>query len=213
MRSYQIEGLNWLIALYNNGINGILADEMGLGKTLQTISLLGYLYECRAITGPHLVIVPKSTVSNWYREFSKWCPSLRVVVLQGDRETREDIITNHLQPGHFNICITSYELVLRERNALIGIDWCYMVIDEAHRIKNETSALSVTVRQLSTQYRLLITGTPLQNNLHELWALLNFLMPTVFTSADLFDSYFSSSIQSDVIRRMHTVSSLRTDHS
>ena len=207
MRPYQIEGLNWLIALYNNGINGILADEMGLGKTLQTISLLGYLYECRAINGPHLVIVPKSTLSNWHREFLKWCPSLSVVVLQGDRDARAEIIANELKTGHFNICITSYELVLRERNALIGINWCYMVIDEAHRIKNETSSLSVIVRQLSTQYRLLITGTPLQNNLHELWALLNFLMPTVFTSADLFDSYFSTSIQSDVIRRLHTVDS------
>ena len=212
MRPYQIEGLNWLIALYNNGINGILADEMGLGKTLQTISLLGYLYECRAINGPHLVIVPKSTVSNWHREFLKWCPSLLVVVLQGDRDTRAKIISSQLQTGHFNICITSYELVLRERNVLIGISWCYMVIDEAHRIKNEASALSVVVRQLSTQYRLLITGTPLQNNLHELWALLNFLMPAVFTSADLFDSYFSTSIQSDVIRRLHTVDSYVVAH-
>ena len=97
MRPYQIEGLNWLIALYNNGINGILADEMGLGKTLQTISLLGYLYECRAINGPHLVIVPKSTVSNWHREFLKWCPSLHVVVLQGDRDTRAKIISSQLQ--------------------------------------------------------------------------------------------------------------------
>ena len=101
---------------------------------------------------------------------------------------------------------------MRERNVLIGISWCYMVIDEAHRIKNEASALSVVVRQLSTQYRLLITGTPLQNNLHELWALLNFLMPAVFTSADLFDSYFSTSIQSDVIRRLHTVDSYVVAH-
>ena len=77
MRPYQLEGLNWLIKLYEHGINGILADEMGLGKTLQTISLLGYLKECRGVSGPHLIIVPKSTLSNWHRELTKWCPSLR----------------------------------------------------------------------------------------------------------------------------------------
>ena len=205
MRSYQLEGLNWLIALYDTGISGILADEMGLGKTLQTISLLGYLYEVRAVDGPHIVIVPKSTLSNWRREFAKWCPCLRVVVLQGNRETRAEIIDTYIKPRAFNVLITSYEMVLREKAALSGVEWFYMVIDEAHRIKNEQSALSIVVRQLNTKYRLLVTGTPLQNNLHELWALLNFLMPSVFTSADVFDSYFKSSIQNDLVKRLHTV--------
>ena len=215
MRSYQLEGLNWLIALYDTGISGILADEMGLGKTLQTISLLGYLYEVRAVDGPvpnspsplgpHIVIVPKSTLSNWRREFAKWCPCLRVVVLQGNRETRTEIIDTYIKPRAFNVLITSYEMVLREKAALSGVEWFYMVIDEAHRIKNEQSALSIVVRQLNTKYRLLVTGTPLQNNLHELWALLNFLMPSVFTSADVFDSYFKSSIQTDLVKRLHTV--------
>ena len=94
---------------------------------------------------------------------------------------------------------------MREKAVFTKIAWWYMVIDEAHRIKNESSALGMAVRQISTRYRLLITGTPLQNNLHELWALLNFLMPTVFTSASLFDSYFASNVQADVIKRLHTV--------
>lgn len=215
MRPYQLEGLNWLIALYDTGINGILADEMGLGKTLQTISLLGYLYESRAIDGiltilsliigPHIIIVPKSTLSNWRREFQKWCPCLSVVVLEGNKETRATILENRIKTGHFNVLITSYEMILREKSSLMTVPWFYMVIDEAHRIKNEMSALSIAVRQLSTKYRLLITGTPLQNNLHELWALLNFLMPTVFVSADVFDSYFKTSVQTDLVKRLHTV--------
>lgn len=88
MRDYQVRGLNWMISLYENGINGILADEMGLGKTLQTISLLGYMKHFRSIPGPHIVIVPKSTLTNWMNEFKKWCPSLRAVCLIGDQETR-----------------------------------------------------------------------------------------------------------------------------
>lgn len=217
MRSYQLEGLNWLIALYDTGISGILADEMGLGKTLQTISLLGYLYESRAVdgeccsfsslSGPHIVIVPKSTLSNWRREFAKWCPCLRVVVLQGNQETRAQIIEKYVKPVSFHVLITSYEMVLREKATLSAVEWSYLIIDEAHRIKNEQSALSIVVRQLSTKYRLLVTGTPLQNNLHELWALLNFLMPNVFSSADVFDSYFKTTIQSDLVKRLHTVSS------
>ena len=107
----------------------------------------------------------------------------------------------------FHVLITSYEMVLREKATLSAVEWSYLIIDEAHRIKNEQSALSIVVRQLSTKYRLLVTGTPLQNNLHELWALLNFLMPNVFSSADVFDSYFKTTIQSDLVKRLHTVSS------
>ena len=132
---------------------------------------------------------------NWFREFCKWCPSLRVVILQGDRANRAEVLNNQIRKRRFHVCITSYEIILRERSALSAIDWQYMIIDEAHRIKNEASALSTAVRQFSTKYRLLITGTPLQNNLHELWALLNFLMPDVFQSADLFDSYFKQTME------------------
>ena len=155
--------------------------------------------------GPHIIIAPKSTVPNWFREFCKWCPSLRVVILQGDRANRAEVLNNQIRKRRFHVCITSYEIILRERSALSAIDWQYMIIDEAHRIKNEASALSTAVRQFSTKYRLLITGTPLQNNLHELWALLNFLMPDVFQSADLFDSDFKQTMEADLMHRFHSV--------
>nr|XP_018898442.1 PREDICTED: chromatin-remodeling complex ATPase chain Iswi-like isoform X1 [Bemisia tabaci] len=191
MRDYQVRGLNWMISLFENGINGILADEMGLGKTLQTISLLGYMKHYRNINGPHLVIVPKSTLSNWMNEFKKWCPSLKAICLIGDQETRRVFIKDVLMPGKWNACITSYEMVLREKCALKKFNWRYVVIDEAHRIKNENSKLSEFVREFESANRLLLTGTPLQNNLHELWSLLNFLLPDVFGSAEDFDAWFN----------------------
>jgi SWI/SNF-related matrix-associated actin-dependent regulator of chromatin subfamily A member 5 len=134
----------------------------GLGKTLQTISLLGYLLEFRGIRGPHMVIVPKSTLHNWMNEFRKWCPSLRPVKFHGNAEQREHQKSTLLQPGKFDAVITSYEMVIKEKNFFKKTYWRYIIIDEAHRIKNENSILSRTVRMFKTSYRLLITGTPLQ---------------------------------------------------
>lgn len=192
MRSYQLEGLNFLIGLFERGLNGILADEMGLGKTLQTISLLGFLRQYKGITGPHLVIVPKSTLGNWIREIKQWCPDIRAVKFHGDAEARKDQMDNLIQYGKFDVVVTSYEMVSREKNHLLKFSWRYLIIDEAHRIKNENSLLSTVVRMFTTQARLLITGTPLQNNLHELWALLNFLLPDVFSTSEVFQKWFSS---------------------
>ncbi|WAQ98844.1 SMCA1-like protein, partial [Mya arenaria] len=143
--------------------------EGGLGKTLQTISLLGYMKHYRHIPSPHLVICPKSTLHNWCNEFARWCPSLRTVKLIGLAEERAAIIRDVMMPGEWDVCITSYEMVIREKS------------------------LSEIVREFKTANRLLLTGTPLQNNLHELWALLNFLLPDVFNSADDFDSWFNTS--------------------
>jgi len=190
MRDYQLQGLNWMIHLYDNGINGILADEMGLGKTLQTISLLGYLNEFRGITGPHMVIVPKSTLHNWMNEFKRWCPMIRAKKFHGNAEERNRQKEEEISPGKFDVCVTSYEMVIKEKGHLKKFHWRYIIIDEAHRIKNENSLLSRVVRMMHSNYRLLITGTPLQNNLHELWALLNFLLPDVFSSAEKFDEWF-----------------------
>lgn len=139
MRDYQIRGLNWLISLFENGINGILADEMGLGKTLQTISLLGYMKHFREIPGPHLVIVPKSTLANWMAEFERWCPTIRAVCLIGTQEQRAAFIRDTMLPGEWDTCITSYEMVIREKAVFKKFAWRYCVIDEAHRIKNEKS--------------------------------------------------------------------------
>ncbi|XP_073104732.1 probable chromatin-remodeling complex ATPase chain isoform X1 [Elaeis guineensis] len=208
MRDYQLAGLNWLIRLYENGINGILADEMGLGKTLQTISLLGYLHEFRGITGPHMVVAPKSTLGNWMKEIRRFCPVLRAIKFLGNPDERKHIRENLLVAGKFDVCVTSFEMAIKEKNALRCFSWRYVIIDEAHRIKNENSLLSKTMRLYNTNYRLLITGTPLQNNLHELWSLLNFLLPEIFSSAETFDEWFQISGENDqqeVVQQLHKV--------
>ncbi|EME46555.1 hypothetical protein DOTSEDRAFT_70536 [Dothistroma septosporum NZE10] len=207
MRDYQVAGLNWLISLHENGISGILADEMGLGKTLQTISFLGYLRFVQDITGPHLVVVPKSTLDNWKREFAKWIPDINVLVLQGAKEERHDLINSRLIDEKFDVCITSYEMILREKSHLKKFAWEYIIIDEAHRIKNEESSLAQIIRVFNSRNRLLITGTPLQNNLHELWALLNFLLPDVFGDSEAFDQWFNNqdADQDAVVQQLHRV--------
>lgn len=152
MRAYQLEGLSWMINLAHQGINGILADEMGLGKTLQTISVLGYFSEFENITGPHIVLVPKSTLSNWLAEFKRWCPSLRAIKFHGDKTERQRVINEELCPGltdkkrKFDVCVTTFEMCLKEKTALCKFAWRYLIIDEAHRIKNETSQFSTVVR-------------------------------------------------------------------
>jgi SWI/SNF-related matrix-associated actin-dependent regulator of chromatin subfamily A member 5 len=207
MRDYQVSGLNWLISLHENGISGILADEMGLGKTLQTIAFLGYLRHIRDIKGPHLIVVPKSTLDNWRREFTMWTPEVDVLILQGAKDERHQLINDRLIDEKFDVCITSYEMILREKNHLKKFAWEYIIIDEAHRIKNEESSLAQIIRLFSSRNRLLITGTPLQNNLHELWALLNFLLPDVFGDSEAFDSWFSNqeADQDTVVQQLHRV--------
>jgi SWI/SNF-related matrix-associated actin-dependent regulator of chromatin subfamily A member 5 len=130
MRDYQVMGLNWLISLHENGISGILADEMGLGKTLQTIAFLGYLRHMMSITGPHLITVPKSTLDNWKREFARWTPEVNVLVLQGAKEERHNLINDRLINEDFDVCITSYEMILREKAHLRKFAWEYIIIDE-----------------------------------------------------------------------------------
>lgn len=211
LREYQIQGLNWLISLYENRLSGILADEMGLGKTLQTISFLGYLRYIKQVDGPFIVIVPKSTLDNWRREFAKWTPDVNVVILQGNKEERHDIIQNRLLTADFDVLVTSFEMVIREKSQLKKFKWEYIVVDEAHRIKNEESSLSQIIRLFYSRNRLLITGTPLQNNLHELWALLNFLLPDVFGDSEVFDEWFENQGNNDendqdkVVQQLHQV--------
>ncbi|KAF5332495.1 hypothetical protein D9611_005470 [Ephemerocybe angulata] len=198
MRPYQLQGLNWMVSLHHNGLNGILADEMGLGKTLQTISFLSYLKHVRGIPGPHLVVVPKSTLQNWKREFEHWVPDFNVVVLTGTKEERADIIATRLIPQDFEVCITSYEICLIERGALKKFSFEYIVIDEAHRIKNVDSILSQIVRAFLSRGRLLITGTPLQNNLKELFALLNFICPEIFVNYGDLDLFLNKDVGENV---------------
>jgi SWI/SNF-related matrix-associated actin-dependent regulator of chromatin subfamily A member 5 len=153
---------------------------------LQTISFLSYLKHYRDTRGPRLIVVPKFTLQNWAREFEQWTQDVNVVVLTGSKEERAENIPNRLIPQDFDVCVTSYEICLIEKSALEKFSFEYIVIDEAHRIKNVDSILAQIVRSFMSRGRLLITGTPLQNNLKELFALLNFICPEIFLDyADL----------------------------
>ncbi|KAL0930342.1 iswi chromatin-remodeling complex atpase isw2 [Colletotrichum truncatum] len=198
MRDYQLEGLTWMYEVCLQGMSGILADEMGLGKTVQTISLIARLRE-EDYLGPHLIVAPLSTLSNWMDEFQKWCPSIPVVLYHGEPKDRQQIMAEHIKPHlrsdgtltkKFPVVCTSYEMVLREKAALSKFDWAFIIIDEGHRMKNFDSKLFQELENFKSATRMLITGTPLQNNLKELWALLHFLLPGIFKEWEVFESWF-----------------------
>ncbi|KAH7087413.1 SNF2 family N-terminal domain-containing protein [Paraphoma chrysanthemicola] len=220
LKEYQVKGLQWMVSLYNNNLNGILADEMGLGKTIQTISLITYLIEKKRQPGPYLVIVPLSTLTNWNNEFEKWAPTVQKIVYKGPPNQRKQF-QQQIRWGQFQVLLTTYEFIIKDRPILSKIKWVHMIVDEGHRMKNAGSKLSVTITQYyTTRYRLILTGTPLQNNLTELWAMLNFVLPTIFKSATSFDEWFNTPFANTggqdkmelteeeqllVIRRLHKV--------
>ena len=189
---YQIAGLQWLVSLYNNKLHGILADEMGLGKTVQTIALLAYLAEVKANPGPHLIIVPLSTLPNWTSEFERWLPSFNVLVFKGSKTERRSLGSVLKGESGVNVCLTTYDFVLREKGLLASRPWRHVIVDEGHRMKNAKGKLHAILASFRCANRLLLTGTPLQNNLTELWALLNFLLPRIFQSSDDFEQWFSA---------------------
>ncbi|MCJ1353023.1 MAG: swr1 complex component [Icmadophila ericetorum] len=178
LREYQHYGLDWLAGLYANGTNGILADEMGLGKTIQTIALLAHLAVEHEIWGPHLVVVPTSVMLNWEMEFKKFLPGFKVLTYYGTIDERKAKRRGWQDQERWNVVITSYQLVLADAVVFKRRPWHYLVLDEAHNIKNFRSQRWQTLLTFRTQARLLLTGTPLQNNLTELWSLMFFLMPT-----------------------------------
>jgi helicase SWR1 len=178
LREYQHFGLDWLAGLYTNNINGILADEMGLGKTIQTIALLAHLAVEHEVWGPHLVVVPTSVILNWEMEFKKWCPGFKIMTYYGNQEERRQKRRGWMDDTSWNVLITSYQLVLQDQQVLKRRSWHYMILDEAHNIKNFRSQRWQALLTFRTRARLLLTGTPLQNNLTELWSLLFFLMPS-----------------------------------
>ncbi|PFH60670.1 hypothetical protein XA68_10582 [Ophiocordyceps unilateralis] len=220
LKEYQLKGLQWMLSLYNNNLNGILADEMGLGKTIQTISLITYLIERKMQSGPYLVIVPLSTLTNWNLEFEKWAPSVSRIVYKGPPNTRK-LQQEKIRQGRFQVLLTTYEYIIKDRPILSKIKWFHMIIDEGHRMKNTNSKLSATIQQYYvTRFRLILTGTPLQNNLAELWAMLNFVLPNIFKSVKTFDEWFNTPFANTggqdkmelteeeqilVIRRLHKV--------
>ncbi|GAA5970650.1 hypothetical protein JCM21900_000285 [Sporobolomyces salmonicolor] len=192
LKPYQLKGLEWMVSLYNNHVNGILADEMGLGKTIQTLSLITYLIETKGQKGPYLVIVPLSTMPNWISEFERWAPSVKVVSYKGTPAQRKGA-QYEIRTGNFQVLLTTYEYIIKDRPLLSKIKWLHMIIDEGHRMKNAESKLSMTLTTYySSRYRLILTGTPLQNNLPELWALLNFVLPKIFGSVKSFDEWFNA---------------------
>ncbi|PVU87879.1 hypothetical protein BB559_005836 [Furculomyces boomerangus] len=191
LRDYQLTSLNWMAHLWSKNENGILADEMGLGKTVQTISFMSYLFHSMNLYGPFLVVVPLSTIGSWQKELAKWAPDMNVIAYTEDGRSRS-IIREHefwIDPSvqekvKFNILLTTYELVLKDRDYLGNIKWAFMAVDEAHRLKNIDSQLHEALFSFKVQSRLLITGTPLQNSVKELVALCLFLMPDKFADFD-----------------------------
>ncbi|XP_019221890.1 lymphoid-specific helicase isoform X3 [Oreochromis niloticus] len=193
MRWYQIEGIEWLRMLWENGINGILADEMGLGKTIQCIGHIAMMIE-KKVLGPFLVVAPLSTLPNWINEFKRFTPEVSVLLYHGSQLERTKVLKQICRPqGPLSMCpvvITSFEISMIDRKLLQRFQWKYLIVDEGHRIKNLNCRLVRELKMLPTDNKLLLTGTPLQNNLAELWSLLNFLLPEVFDDLKSFESWF-----------------------
>ncbi|XP_024150896.1 chromodomain-helicase-DNA-binding protein 4a isoform X1 [Oryzias melastigma] len=222
LHPYQLEGLNWLRFSWAQGTDTILADEMGLGKTVQTAVFLYSLYKEGHSKGPFLVSAPLSTIINWEREFEMWAPDMYVVTYIGDKDSRAVIRENEfsfednaIRGGKrasrmkkdssikFHVLLTSYELITIDMAALGSIDWACLVVDEAHRLKNNQSKFFRVLNNYSLQHKLLLTGTPLQNNLEELFHLLNFLTPERFNNLEVFLEEFADIAKEDQIKKLH----------
>ncbi|CAL4910376.1 unnamed protein product [Urochloa decumbens] len=218
LRPYQLEGLQWMLSLFNNNLNGILADEMGLGKTIQTIALIAYLLEKKEVPGPHLIIAPKAVLPNWSNEFKTWAPSIATILYDGRPDERRALREKNidLHGLQFNVLLTHYDLILKDKKFLKKVHWHYLIVDEGHRLKNHECALARTlVSGYQIRRRLLLTGTPIQNSLQELWSLLNFILPNIFNSSQNFEEWFNAPFACDVslndeeqlliIHRLHQV--------
>ncbi|KAL9130950.1 MAG: hypothetical protein Q9217_000996 [Psora testacea] len=182
LKEYQVVGINWLSLLFNEGLSCILADDMGLGKTCQVIAFLAHLLE-KGIKGPHLIIVPGSTLENWLREFSVFCPKLQVEPYYGSQKDRPEIRDRiEANATSINVIVTTYDLATKkdDNKFLRKLRPICCVYDEGHFLRNSTSARYEAFMRINAQFRLLLTGTPLQNNLRELISLLGFILPSVF---------------------------------
>ncbi|XP_073263490.1 ATP-dependent helicase BRM isoform X3 [Populus alba] len=195
LRDYQLVGLQWMLSLYNNKLNGILADEMGLGKTVQVMALIAYLMEFKGNYGPHLIIVPNAVLVNWKSELHSWLPSVSCIYYVGGKDQRAKLFSQEVSAMKFNVLVTTYEFIMYDRTKLSKLDWKYIIIDEAQRMKDRESVLARDLDRYRCQRRLLLTGTPLQNDLKELWSLLNLLLPEVFDNRKAFHDWFSKPFQ------------------
>ncbi|WIA08331.1 hypothetical protein OEZ85_007772 [Tetradesmus obliquus] len=197
LKGYQLKGVQWLSSLYDQGLNGILADEMGLGKTVQALAFLAHLAEARGVWGPFLVVAPASTLHNWDKELSSFTPGFKVLPYWGnlaDRKTLRRLLAPSRLYGRaapFHVALTSYQIAVADEAVLRKVKWQFMILDEAQAIKSSGSARWRALLTFGCRNRLLLSGTPIQNNLQELWALLHFIMPQLFDSRDAFNEWFS----------------------
>uniref|UniRef100_A0ABK0M6S8 Chromodomain helicase DNA binding protein 1-like n=1 Tax=Rattus norvegicus TaxID=10116 RepID=A0ABK0M6S8_RAT len=180
LRSYQLEGVNWLVQCFHGQNGCILGDEMGLGKTCQTIALLIYLVGRLNDEGPFLILCPLSVLSNWKEEMERFAPGLSCVTYTGDKEERARRQQDLRQESGFHVLLTTYEICLKDASFLKSFSWSVLAVDEAHRLKNQSSLLHRTLSEFSVVFRLLLTGTPIQNSLQELYSLLSVVEPDLF---------------------------------
>ena len=213
LRPYQLEGLNWLLYCWLHRQSCIIADEMGLGKTVQSVAFLDYLYNKFNVLGPFLIVAPLSTLPHWEREFEAWS-SLKVITYHGNapgRDVQYEYEFFYRQPGsdqpipgvcRFDVLITTYEMALAGEAHLRDIVWRVAVFDEAHRLKSKSSKAGEILKGFQVEHKLLLTGTPLQNNLEELWALLNFLQPQRFFSEEEFREQYGQLRRSEDVLKL-----------
>ncbi|ETW33295.1 hypothetical protein PFTANZ_05986, partial [Plasmodium falciparum Tanzania (2000708)] len=202
LRAYQLTGLNWIVSRMKRNLSVLLADEMGLGKTVQTIAVVGHMLYKEKLIGPYLVIVPQSTVDNWLNEFKSWLPQANVVCYHGNAVSRELIRTHELKKVYvpnkgyrykFDVCITTPSILnsVSDVELLKKMPWQLMVVDEAHQLKNRQSKRFIELKQFMAESKLLLSGTPLHNNLEELWTLLHFLNPQQYTYYETFQKKYN----------------------
>lgn len=202
LKGYQIKGMTWLANLYDQGISGILADEMGLGKTVQSIAFLCHIAENYGVWGPFLIISPASTLHNWQQEMQRFVPDFKVIPYWGSPNERKILRQFwepkdlHTKEASFHVVITSYQLIVSDYKYFNRLKWQYMILDEAQAIKSSSSVRWKMLLGFNCRNRLLLSGTPIQNSMAELWALLHFIMPTLFDSHDEFNEWFSKDIES-----------------
>lgn len=189
LRSYQQQGLSYLNFLREYGFGGILADEMGLGKTVQTLAFLQYLKE-QGETGPSLIVVPTSVLPNWEREAAKFVPDLKLLTIYG---TRREEMFKHI--ANSDLVLTTYALLRRDMDELQKFEFNCLILDEAQNIKNPNTITARSVRKIDSRMRLCLSGTPIENNLFELWSLFEFLMPRFLGSQHAFQRGVSKPIQ------------------
>ncbi|MFQ9617841.1 MAG: SNF2-related protein, partial [Clostridium butyricum] len=182
LRDHQIEGYNWFKNLSDLGLGGILGDEMGLGKTIQTIAFLA-----SEKNGTSMVVVPTSLLYNWSDEFKKFIPGLKVCIINGEKKEREKNIENYCD---YDVLITTYGLIKNDIDLYENIEFKNIILDEGQNIKNYKAQITTTVKKLKANNRFILTGTPIENNLNELWSLFDFIMPGYLYTYKVFNEKF-----------------------